>query len=1099
MDAFLLLVIVGLVIQLLRLSSRIRHVDEQLRWEIRELAHQVTALEKPYIEPQTARATVPEPSFEFPQKPAEKVGASSQAAPPSPPPMVVQPEDATQPPKLIAKSEPPALPPIPQLEPFIPGFAAVEETSERESPRDKWSDRLRKSMGGQEWEAVVGGSWLNKVGVLVLVIGVALLLGYEFTRVGPGGRVATGMAIGLTMLIGGVVVERRQGYVIFARGLMGGGWAALYFTTYAMYGVGAAKVIDNPYLATTFLVAVAVGMILHSLRYKSQTASGLAYFIAFATLGLSESTPFAVLALLPLAGSLLLLAYRFDWYKMAVFGVLATYATCASRPDTGASLSSTQALFGAYWVLFETFDLMRLRRRIAGSVLESLIAPLNALGFLGLSLVKWHRSAPMHLYAFLAAAAVLYLVSSLIHAKLRPPSSFARESNALRRVMGGGYEGPITLASALAAAAIVLGATGEWINLGLLIEGEVLFLAGYRFREAYLRQLAADVFIGFVGKVLLLDQSPDNTIRFGGRNWAAWTPITVLATAVFYGNRILRVTEGAAYSSVAAGLITLVLGYETPSQYLCLSWLIFATLLFEFGFLRRKIEFLYQSYVVGILGTSAGLLTNAFGGDAAWHRLWLPLAVCATVHYVITLHIQFDGSKRLSEAEQKYVPWVTSATATLFLAVTTWKLAPGDYLGAAWLVLGALLFEFGLRRLPPQFRQLSYFVLAAGFLNVASFHVIEAHKGSTPAEPISLAIAVLLSFALSARVFHSIPKQIPEQERTWCRDASATAGTLFALTLVWLELPAPIVALAWAAIGLCLLEVGFSFSLQSFRLLGNIVAASVVGRLFLANFTDLGDTLRISHRVLTVIPIVVSQYYVWARYRQAKVNEWERNWVRMYLYAPAILIVVLARFELGRTLAVVAWALFGLGLYRLGLARNLVDLRWQSYAIAVLAFWRSWNTNFYIPESLTGIRGRILTGAIVIGSFYCAQLLSAREAPTSGRERGLLDRHARSFYSLLASVLLAVLLFYEVSGGVLTMAWGVEGLALLGAGFPLRDRLQRWSGLFLFLVCVLKLFLYDLRQLETVNRILSFIVLGVILVAVSWMYTRFRDRIQRYL
>ena len=96
-------------------------------------------------------------------------------------------------------------------------------------------------------------------------------------------------------------------------------------------------------------------------------------------------------------------------------------------------------------------------------------------------------------------------------------------------------------------------------------------------------------------------------------------------------------------------------------------------------------------------------------------------------------------------------------------------------------------------------------------------------------------------------------------------------------------------------------------------------------------------------------------------------------------------------------------------------------------------------------------------------------------------------------------MLLAVLLFYEVSGGVLTMAWGAEALALLAAGFPLRDRFQRLSGLALFLVCVLKLFLYDLRELQTVNRILSFIVLGAILVGVSWIYTRFRDRIQRYL
>ncbi len=38
----------------------------------------------------------------------------------------------------------------------------------------------------------------------------------------------------------------------------------------------------------------------------------------------------------------------------------------------------------------------------------------------------------------------------------------------------------------------------------------------------------------------------------------------------------------------------------------------------------------------------------------------------------------------------------------------------------------------------------------------------------------------------------------------------------------------------------------------------------------------------------------------------------------------------------------------------------------------------------------------------------------------------------------------------------------------------------------------LKLLLYDLHELETVNRILSFIVLGLILVGVSRMDTRFR-------
>ena len=285
----------------------------------------------------------------------------------------------------------------------LPIIAMPEFFREPAPPQRTWRDQLRDSMGGQEWEAVVGGNWLNKLGVLVLVIGIALLLGYEFTHVGPFGRVAIGMAVGLTMLIGGVFIERKRAYAIFARGLIGGGWAALYFTTYAMHALPAARVIDNPYIASLLVLAVACGMILHSLRYKSQTVSGLAYFIAFATLALSESTPFSVLALLPLAASLLYLAYRFHWHRMAVFGLFATYATCASRPDVGAPLASTQALFAMYWLLFESFDLLRLRRSTASWTIGSLILPINALGFLGLSLVKWQRSNPEHLYAFLAA------------------------------------------------------------------------------------------------------------------------------------------------------------------------------------------------------------------------------------------------------------------------------------------------------------------------------------------------------------------------------------------------------------------------------------------------------------------------------------------------------------------------------------------------------------------------------------------------------------------------------------------------------------------------------------------------------------------------
>jgi uncharacterized membrane protein len=51
----------------------------------------------------------------------------------------------------------------------------------------------------------------------------------------------------------------------------------------------------------------------------------------------------------------------------------------------------------------------------------------------------------------------------------------------------------------------------------------------------------------------------------------------------------------------------------------------------------------------------------------------------------------------------------------------------------------------------------------------------------------------------------------------------------------------------------------------------------------------------------------------------------------------------------------------------------------------------------------------------------------------------------------------------------------------------------------LVLGCTLKLFLYDLRNLETPFRILSFIVLGLMLLGVSWVYSRFREQLRRIL
>jgi uncharacterized membrane protein len=199
------------------------------------------------------------------------------------------------------------------------------------------------------------------------------------------------------------------------------------------------------------------------------------------------------------------------------------------------------------------------------------------------------------------------------------------------------------------------------------------------------------------------------------------------------------------------------------------------------------------------------------------------------------------------------------------------------------------------------------------------------------------------------------------------------------------------------------------------------------------------------------------------------------------LWAAATLIACLLGAELPRHAIPAGWMLFGLALLFLGTRYRISDLRFQSYVVLILAFSLSVIQVFSLERRLS------LTAAVIAG-LYLAQFLSET-----------VERRARAMFSLLGTALLTVLLYHEVSGGLLTVACGVEGLALLGAGFPLRERVLRLQGLVLLLACILKLFLYDLRNLETAYRILSFVALGLILLAVSWVYTRFREHLRRIL
>jgi uncharacterized membrane protein len=129
--------------------------------------------------------------------------------------------------------------------------------------------------------------------------------------------------------------------------------------------------------------------------------------------------------------------------------------------------------------------------------------------------------------------------------------------------------------------------------------------------------------------------------------------------------------------------------------------------------------------------------------------------------------------------------------------------------------------------------------------------------------------------------------------------------------------------------------------------------------------------------------------------------------------------------------------------------------------------------------------------------------------------RLLADLNVRNLFTVLGGILLFLLLNIEIadvftppgseslvlefSGNfardmTYSIAWGLFALALLVIGFAKHSPQTRYAGIGLLAVTLLKLFLHDLAEIESIYRIGALIVVALIALAASFLYQRFLSR-----
>ncbi|MCY1081489.1 DUF2339 domain-containing protein [Archangium lansingense] len=183
------------------------------------------------------------------------------------------------------------------------------------------------------------------------------------------------------------------------------------------------------------------------------------------------------------------------------------------------------------------------------------------------------------------------------------------------------------------------------------------------------------------------------------------------------------------------------------------------------------------------------------------------------------------------------------------------------------------------------------------------------------------------------------------------------------------------------------------------------------------------------------------------------------------------------------TALVWAWTAVGLVAGVAGRVLGAGALQVVGVSILYVALGATW-----LPPS-----GRALLYAALVVGFTLVERsavvpMDRLPPPPEGRRRDTLQ-----FFCAAGAGLALVWLVGELMPSDLTtLGWGVAAFGLFALGFAVRERWYRLVGLAVLTFTLGRLLFVDLSGLPPNQRILTFILLGVMLLAVSYVYTRLR-------
>jgi uncharacterized membrane protein len=795
------------------LSRQMRDLRRELRESRRDQAEagepgRATEAAIKFTVPRPAERAARAPTVEEPASKIEPVSVLPEPVEPATP----SPEHPR--PKPISTTTPS---PAPALDPFRPPIMVPRQPTRFETAARDILTRIfnwivvgeEHRPAGYSMEYAIASTWLLRLGVVILVMGIGFFLKYSIDNglIAPTGRVALAVLTGAGLLAAGARILGGK-YHLMGQGLIGAGIATLYFSIFAAFNFYHLVTATTAF-GLMALITVSAGVM--AIRFDSLLIAVLGILGGYGTpvmLATGEANFVGLFSYMLLLGcGILGISARKNWHLLNYLGLVCTYGLFlgALQGYEKQDFWNVMPFLVGFFILHSTtLFLFNVVNRVKSTLLELLGLLLNAGIFFAASYYLVERA-----YGYRAVAAVSLGLSLFYAAHVY---YFLYRKVADRELM----LSFLALAVFFLAISVPLVLSREWITVTWAIQAFVMLWLADKLRSEFLRHLAYSLY----GIVLL---------RFG---------FTDLPNQYLYGH---------------AGAGSLSLGA-------------YAALLLErlivFGVPVASVAGAY--YLLKSPASASAMIVDTANDVAQWIRTrWVvQIALAgAIVMLFLFLHLELNRS-----TQYLFPPCRMPVLTLLWLSICCFLLweyraEPREPILAllGLVVVGVLLklviYDLDSWNLDETMTYGGSYSFLDGFMRLLDFGAIVAFlvlacsrlggasskaRASELAGSVALVLAfVFLSLELNTFLFHFVP--------------ALRAGGI---------------SILWSVFALGLILAGFRRELSAPRYVGLVLFAVVGFKVFFVDLASLDQFYRIIAFILLGV-LVLCGAFLYLKYRQA--------------------------------------------------------------------------------------------------------------------------------------------------------------------------------------------------------------------------------------